>query len=70
MLSPGADEKLRPWAFLFCLLSSGLTTRFPDLVTAGAKPRDAFPAGVAVNVLLGFVRTAHVIGDFWRHSGT
>jgi uncharacterized membrane protein YadS len=62
-------QALRTWAFLFCFLAIGLTTRFRDLVTAGAKPFYAFSAGVAVNVVLGYVLSAHVFADFWRHFG-
>lgn len=62
-------QVLRTWAFLFCFLSIGLTTRFRDLVTAGAKPFYAFSAGVAINVVLGYVLSAHVFSDFWRHFG-
>ena len=69
VLSLGADEVLRTWALLFYFLSIGLTTRFRNVVTAGARPFYAFSAGVAVEVLLGFVLSAHVFGDFWRHFG-
>jgi len=72
VVTPGLVQPLqvlRTWAFLFCFLSIGLTTRFRDLVTAGAKPFYAFSAGVAVNVVLGYVLSAHVFADFWRHFG-
>jgi uncharacterized membrane protein YadS len=62
-------QVLRTWAFLLSFLSIGLTTRFRELVTAGAKPFYAFSAGVAVNVVLGYVLSAHVFADFWRRFG-
>ncbi len=62
-------QVLRTWAFLFCFLSIGLTTRFRDLAVAGARPFYAFTAGVAVNVVAGYVLSAHVFADFWRHFG-
>jgi uncharacterized membrane protein YadS len=62
-------QTLRTWAFLFCFLSIGLTTRFRELVSAGAKPLYAFTAGVAVNLVLGYVLSAHVFAEFWRRLG-
>lgn len=62
-------QVLRTWAFLFCFLSIGLTTRLRDLFAAGARPLYAFSAGVAVNVVLGYVLSAHVFASFWRHFG-
>ena len=62
-------QVLRTWAFLFCFLSIGLTTRFRDLFTAGARPLYAFSAGVLVNVVLGYVLSAHVFAGFWVHFG-
>ncbi|MTJ81854.1 MAG: putative sulfate exporter family transporter [Telmatospirillum sp.] len=57
---------LRTWAFVFCFLSIGLTTRFRDLAPAGARPFLAFSAGVVVNVLLGFLLTAVVFSSYWE----
>ena len=62
-------QVLRTWAFLFCFLSIGLTTRFRDLFAAGARPLYAFSAGVAVNVVLGYFLSAHVFASFWGHFG-
>jgi uncharacterized integral membrane protein (TIGR00698 family) len=56
---------LRTWAFTFCFLSIGLTTRFRDLSPAWGKPFWAFTAGVIVNVILGFILSVFVFGDYW-----
>ncbi|HUB15335.1 MAG TPA: putative sulfate exporter family transporter [Acetobacteraceae bacterium] len=60
-------KDLRTWAFIFCFLSIGLTTRFRDLARAGRKPFLAFTAGVAVNVVLGFILSAVVFATHWEH---
>ena len=60
-------KNLRTWAFIFCFLSIGLTTRFRGLASAGKKPFLAFSAGVAVNVVLGFVLSAYVFADHWTN---
>ncbi len=57
---------LRTWAFIFCFLSIGLTTRFRELAHAGLKPFTAFTAGVAVNVVLGFILSFVVFANHWR----
>ncbi len=56
---------LRGWAFLFCFLSIGLTTRFRELKAAGMKPFLAFTLGVAVNVAAGYYLSAHFFGEYW-----
>ena len=43
----GPIKDLRTWAFIFCFLSIGLTTRFRDLASAGKKPFIAFSAGAS-----------------------
>ena len=58
-------NSLRTWAFIFCFLSIGLTTRFRDLKSVGLKPAFAFSVGVAVNVVLGYILSVHVFGDYW-----
>jgi len=58
-------KSLRSWAFIFCFLSIGLTTRFRELASAGKKPFWAFTIGVAVNVVLGFILSVLVLGNFW-----
>jgi uncharacterized membrane protein YadS len=58
-------KSLRSWAFIFCFLSIGLTTRFRELAAAGKKPFWAFTIGVAVNVVLGFILSVLVLGNFW-----
>ena len=63
----GPIKNLRTWAFIFCFLSIGLTTRLRELASAGLKPFYAFTAGVAVNVVLGFVLSAVVFFTYWSH---
>jgi uncharacterized membrane protein YadS len=63
LIAPIKD--LRTWAFIFCFFSIGLTTRFRELARAGAKPFCAFTSGVAVNVVLGFILSVIVFGDYW-----
>jgi len=58
-------KDLRTWAFIFCFFSIGLTTRFRELATAGARPFWAFTIGVVVNVILGFILSVVVFGDYW-----
>jgi uncharacterized integral membrane protein (TIGR00698 family) len=58
-------KDLRTWAFIFCFLSIGLTTRFRELASAGRKPFAAFSAGVVVNVALGFILSALVFVAHW-----
>lgn len=58
-------KNLRTWAFIFCFFSIGLTTRFRELAHAGRKPFFAFTAGVAVNVVLGFVLSVYVFASHW-----
>jgi uncharacterized membrane protein YadS len=60
---------LRTWAFIFCFLSIGLTTRFRELASSGLKPFLAFSCGVAVNVVLGYVLSAKVFYDYWANLG-
>jgi len=47
----------------------GLTPRFRELATAGAKLFVAFSSGVAVNVVLGFVLSALVFVAHWTNLG-
>jgi uncharacterized membrane protein YadS len=61
----GPIKSFRTWAFIFCFLSIGLTTRLRELATAGWKPFYAFSAGVAVNVALGFVLSVLVFYSYW-----
>lgn len=56
---------LRTWAFIFCFLAIGLTTRFRELHAVGWKTFWAFTIGVGVNVLLGYIMSVHVFGDYW-----
>jgi uncharacterized integral membrane protein (TIGR00698 family) len=65
----GPVKDLRTWAFIFCFLSIGLTTRFRELTHAGSKPFMAFTGGVVVNVILGFILSAIVFGAYWTNLG-
>ena len=58
---------LRTWAFIFCFLSIGLTTRFRELASAGTKPFLAFGAGAIVNVILGLILSAVVFASHWEN---
>jgi uncharacterized integral membrane protein (TIGR00698 family) len=60
-------KDLRTWAFIFCFLSIGLTTRVRELAHAGLRPVAAFTAGVLVNVALGFVLSVWVFAAHWRN---
>ncbi len=62
-------KDLRTWAFIFCFLSIGLTTRFRELAGAGRKPFLAFSSGVVVNVVLGFILSAWVFASHWANLG-
>jgi uncharacterized membrane protein YadS len=62
-------QALRTWAFTFAFLSIGLTTRVREFFTVGARPFYAFTAGVAVNVVLGFILSTRVFADFWTQLG-
>jgi uncharacterized membrane protein YadS len=63
----GPIKNFRTWAFIFCFLSIGLTTRLRELAVAGWKPFWAFSSGVVVNVVLGFVLSALVFHAYWGH---
>jgi uncharacterized membrane protein YadS len=65
----GPIKDLRTWAFIFCFLSIGLTTRFRGLAAAGRAPLLAFSVGVAVNVVLGYWLSVHVFGAYWARLG-
>jgi uncharacterized membrane protein YadS len=56
---------LRTWTFIFCFLSIGLTTRFRDVHIVGWKAFWSFSIGVAANVVLGYVLSVIVFGDYW-----
>lgn len=60
-------KELRTWAFTFCFLSIGLTTRFKQLTSVGWKPFVAFSSGVAVNVVLGYILSILVLGSYWAN---
>jgi len=56
---------LRTWAFVFCFLSIGLTTRFRDLHAVGWKSFWSFTIGVGINVVLGYILSVIVFGNYW-----
>ena len=56
---------LRTWAFIFCFLSIGLTTRFRELHAVGWKAFWTFTIGVGVNVVLGYILSVIVFGEYW-----
>jgi len=62
-------KNLRVWAFTFCFLSIGLSTRWRDLAAIGRKPFLAFTVGVLVNVLLGYFLSVVVFGNYWSTLG-
>lgn len=62
-------KNLRTWSFVFCFLSIGLTTRFSTLAKASARPFYAFTAGAVLNIVLGYVLSTQVFGDFWQRFG-
>jgi len=63
----GPIKDLRSWAFIFCFLSIGLTTRFRELAGAGTRPFLAFSAGAIVNVIIGFILSAIVFASHWQN---
>jgi len=65
----GPLQVLRVWAFTFTFLSIGLTTRLRELLSAGSRPFYAFTAGVAVNIVVGFVLSTQVFSGFWTSLG-
>src|SRR6202167_5552064 len=62
-------QALRVWAFTFTFLAIGLTTRFREFVSVGGKPFYAFTAGVAVNIVLGYLLSTQVFVGFWTRFG-
>ena len=63
----GPIKDMRTWAFIFCFLSIGLTTRFRELASAGRKPFVAFSVGAIVNIIAGFVLSALVFASHWEN---
>jgi uncharacterized membrane protein YadS len=62
-------QALRVWAFTFTFLAIGLSTRVREFFSGGAKPFYAFTAGVAVNVVLGYLLSTQVFVGFWTRFG-
>lgn len=65
----GPLKNLRIWAFTFCFLSIGLSTRWRDLASIGRQPFIAFTVGVIVNVILGYFLSVVVFGRYWSTLG-
>jgi uncharacterized membrane protein YadS len=63
----GPVKDLRTWAFIFCFLSIGLTTRFRELACAGRTPFVAFSLGAIVNIVAGLVLSAVVFASHWEN---
>ena len=63
----GPIKDLRTWAFIFCFLSIGLTTRFRELASAGRTPFVAFSIGAIVNIIIGLVLSAVVFASHWEN---
>jgi uncharacterized integral membrane protein (TIGR00698 family) len=63
----GPIKDMRTWAFIFCFLSIGLTTRFRELASVGIRPFLAFSTGAVVNVIIGFVLSAIVFSGHWEN---
>ena len=66
----GPITALRTWAFIFCFLSIGLSTRIRGLSGTSFKPFLAFTAGVVVNVLIGYWLSVHVFAAYWNGLGS
>jgi uncharacterized integral membrane protein (TIGR00698 family) len=58
-------QALRTWSFTLAFLAIGLTTRVREFVKIGVRPFLAFTIGVVINVVLGFILSTQVFGDFW-----
>ena len=58
-------KTLRSWTFIFTFFSIGLTSRFREFTSSGMKPFLAFTAGVAINVILGFLLSTVVFRSYW-----
>ncbi len=61
----GPIGALRGWAFIFCFLSIGLTTRFRELKSVSGKAFWAFTIGILLNVTVGYLLSVHVFGGYW-----
>lgn len=62
-------KNIRTWAFVFCFLSIGLTTRFKDIRQVGWRPLAAFTFGVLVNLPLGYLLSVLIFGSYWNAMG-
>jgi uncharacterized membrane protein YadS len=56
---------IRSVTFTLCFLSIGLTARFSNMETVNWRAALAFGAGVVVNVIAGYILSAHVFYAHW-----
>ena len=56
---------IRSWVFIFCFFSIGMTTRFRDLKSVNLRTFTPFSIGVLVNVIIGFILSVYVFGNYW-----
>lgn len=63
-------KELRTWAFTLTFLSIGLTTRFRELSSVGWRPMATFSIGAVVNIVLGLLLSAVVLGGYWGRLGS
>ena len=56
---------LRTWAFTLCFLAIGLNTRFRQLLAVERRVVLVFSAGVAFNLVVGYVLSTIVFGSQW-----
>src|SRR6202167_2536865 len=62
-------QALRVWAFTFTFLALGLSLRGREFFRVGPRPFYAFTAGVAVNIVLGYLLSTQVFVGFWTRFG-
>jgi len=62
-------EAMRNWLFTFSFLSIGTSLRIRALAPVTGNAFVAFSAGVAVNLMLGYVLSAIVFGSYWTTLG-
>jgi uncharacterized membrane protein YadS len=56
---------LRGIVFTLCFLAIGLTTRFSELESVNWRAALAFTSGAIVNVITGYLLSAHVFYGYW-----
>jgi len=58
-------SSLRGIVFTLCFLAIGLTTRFSELESVNWRATLAFASGAIVNVIAGYLLSAHVFYGYW-----